>query len=71
MSARSAGHLLLALAVLGAAGVAALRVTSGSLDVGLGVVTALGVLAAATLVVGDRRRRSPGDRGPRAGPSAR
>ena len=67
MSVRSAGHVLLALAVLGAAGVGALWVASGSLDAGLGVVAVAGVLAAAAIVAGDRRRRASDAVGARPG----
>lgn len=62
MSARSAGHVLLALAVLGAAGVAALWVTSGSLDGGLGWFALTGVMSALVVVVGDRRRAATDSR---------
>ena len=58
MSARSAGHVLLALAVLGAAGVGALGATSGSLDVVLGLIAAAGLVAAAALVRADRRHEA-------------
>lgn len=57
MSARTAGHVLLALALLGAAGVVALGVVSGSVDRLLLVLAAGGVLAAVLLVRGDARRR--------------
>ena len=56
MSARTAGRLLLALAALGAAGVVALWVVTGSVDLLLALIS-LGLLAgAAWTVVRDARQ---------------
>ena len=60
MTARTAGRLLLALALLGVVGVVVLRLVTGELDTGLAVVAVVLVVLAVVAVLADERRSRRG-----------